>query len=192
MTAAMEGRALGAALIAALLVAGCGRLSDADALAVVRAYDSRVIEAFRTGDARPVEAVAGPEEAKKLTALVGVKRDMGIFLDARLELLVPDSVERAGGEIAVRTRERWYYQDRRLDTGEQVGQDSTDLYEMRYVLQRLDGRWVVTRVEFVAPPIVGRTQAPTGAPASVFHGVMPSAVPMDPAAPISAGAGAPR
>ena len=114
-----------------LAVAGCHGLGEARATRLVRAYNGKVIEAFRTGDARLVEGVAGPKEAKKLTGLIGVKLDQGLTLDAQLLELRVLKVERAHDAVLVETAEEWYYQERRIGSGERVGQDSRDRYHMR-------------------------------------------------------------
>jgi len=102
---------------------------------------------------------------------VGVKLDQGLTLDARLVELQPRGVERRGDEVVVTTDERWHYLDRRIGTGEQVGQDSRDHYVMRYFLRKSGKAWVVDRTEFAEKPEVGRTQVPDRAPAGAFHGM---------------------
>jgi hypothetical protein len=101
---------------------------------------------------------------------VGVRLDQGITMDARLIELQMRGVERKGDDVVVTTEERWHYLDRKIGSGEQVGQDSKDHYVMRYFLRKIDGRWVVERTEFAEKPEVGRTEVPDKAPATVFHG----------------------
>lgn len=164
--------ALARAVVPSLLaVAGCHGLGEARATRLVRAYNDKVIEAFRTGDARLVEGVAGPKEAKKLTGLIGVKLDQGLTLDAQLLELRVLKVERADDAVLVETAEEWYYRERRVGSGQQIGQDSRDYYRMRYVLRPLDKRWVVDEIQFAAPPQVGRTAVPNQAAPDVLHGV---------------------
>jgi hypothetical protein len=165
-------KTLARAVVPSLLaLAGCHGLGDARATRLVRAYNDKVIEAFRTGDARLVEGVAGPKEAKKLTGLIGVKLDQGLTLDAQLLELRVLKMERADDAVLVETAEEWYYRERRIGSGEQIGQDSRDHYRMRYVLRRLDQRWVVDEIQFAAPPQVGRTVVPNHAAPDVLHGV---------------------
>jgi hypothetical protein len=164
-------RASSSLACACLALAACRELPDADAVKLVEAYNARVIEAFRAGDAALVEPVAGPEEAKKITGLVGVKLDLGITLDAKLTALHVLGVERSGGEVQVSTDETWAYRDRRIGTGEQVGEASTDHYVMRYHLQKLQGRWVVARIEWTEPPQVGRARAETRIDVDAAHGI---------------------
>lgn len=158
--------------VLALIGLACQRgPKDAEAEEVVRRYVTLVSEAYRTGDFQVVQPVVGPDELRKIAAHVGVKLDQGITLDARMVEFRLDGVERKGEEVLVRTEERWHYLDRKIGSGEQVGQDSRDRYRMIYVLKKLDGRWVVDRTEFAEKPEVGRTVLPDKAPASSFHGV---------------------
>ena len=157
---------------ATLVVSGCRRgPSDAEAAEIVQRYDATLIEAYRSGDFRVIQPVVGADELRRVAAHVGVKLDQGITLDARLVEFRVEGVERKGDEVVVRTEERWHYLDRRVGSGEQVGQDSRDHYRMRYFLRQADKRWVVDRTEFAEKPEVGRTQVPDSAPASVFHGM---------------------
>ncbi len=156
---------------AVLVLAACGGgMSEEDAVALVRTYNSRVIEAFRTGDARLIDPITGPTDGTRLTGLIGVKTDMGFFLEAKLLELRVLGISRSRDEVTVRTEERWYYLDRRRDTGERIGQDSTDHYFMRYHIRRPEGRWVVDEIAFDKPPEVGRTELPIQLDARTAHG----------------------
>jgi hypothetical protein len=156
--ARIQGRLGNIALLALLaaMATACGRLSDDRAVALVRAYDAALIRGYREGDFQLVEPFVGPEELRKLTGLIGVKLDGGVTLDAELLGFEVLSVTRPGAEVVVETDERWYYRDRRIGTGEQVGQDSRDHYRGRYRLRAFDGNWRVAEFEFAAEPEVGR------------------------------------
>lgn len=169
---------LAAAAAVALATGGCAP-SDRELEAAVRGYVARVIEAYRTSDPAPIEPVTGLEEGRRLTALIGVKRDMGIALDARLLELAVGRIERRGDEFLVSTTERWIYRDRRIGSGEQVGQESSDQYWMRYRLRRQGKALIVLGADFERPPEVGRKEVP-GASVQVLHGVdtrAPAALP---------------
>ncbi len=160
-------------LVALAALATCGRMSDGEAVKLVQSYNAHVIDAYRADDVRLIDPVVGPGEGKKLTGLIGVKLDMGIAMDARVLEFRVLGVERRKDEVVVRTEERWYYRDLKIGTGEQVGQDSTDHYFMRYNLRKPEGRWVVDAIAFEKPPEVGRTVAPEADVASM-HGVQPT------------------
>ncbi len=158
-------------LVACTLAASvaCGP-SDADLRRAVLTYTDRVIEAYRTSDPRPIEPVTGEEEGRRITALIGVKRDMGITLDARLLELRFGEIERRGDELLVETEERWHYEDRRIGSGVRVGQDSTDRYWLRYRLRKRGGALRVEAVDFARAPEIGRKEAPAATWDSL-HGV---------------------
>ncbi len=148
------GRAL--ALVALCAFAGCRGLSDEGAVRLVRAYDDKLVEAYRTSDEQLMEGLVGPEEGKKLLGLIGVKYDMGFTLDAQLLEFKPLGVRRQEDWVEVRTEERWRYRDRKIGSGETVGGESRDHYFLTYVLKQEKGRWVVWQVRFDQPPEVGR------------------------------------
>lgn len=165
-------------LVLLLCVAGCGGVSDREARALVDNYIRAVSEAYRRSDVTLVDGVVGPLEGKRLTGLIGVRQDMGISLDAEALSVGVTEVEMSDdGKLLVRTKETWLYRDRRIGSGEQVGDESRDHYEMIYVFRKIDGRWVVDESRFAAPPQVGRSVTPWG----VEHGAMQTST--APAAP---------
>lgn len=187
------------AALAALAAAGCGsRLSETEAERLVRRYNEVVSEAYRTGDEARLPEVAGPAEASKVGATIGVKRDLGLTLDARLLELAVAGTSREGREVRVRTHERWWYQDLRLGSGERVGRDSSDTYELVYRLQRFETGWRVAAVDFAAPPRVGREVLPPAVDPRILHGIAPTdpsqgdPLPAEPRPPARAPSGAPE
>lgn len=163
-------------LVAAVHLASCtvGDRGHAEAEAAVRNYLARLSEAYRSGDESLVDPLVSEQQGRKLIGLIGVKLDAGVVLDAKLLDLQFSRVEPAGDGWIVETRERWYYADRQIGTGKQVGQDSTDSYAMRYRFVRKDGRLVLEDLEFVAEPRVGRTSTPTPTDVRVLHGLPPA------------------
>lgn len=160
------------ALGLALALLACRSFPDSEAEKLVRTYNARLIEAFRTGDERVIDGLVGDEEGKKLLGLIGVKTDMGINLDSELTGFQLLKVDRPStGVVEVLTEERWHYQNRAIGSGQIVGQPSDDHYFMRYFLARNGQSWVVAKVAFEKPPVVGRESAPNEAPAPVFHGM---------------------
>jgi len=165
------GRLVGATALAAVLAACGGTSGQDEARAAVRHYLSRLAEAYRTADAAPVDPLVGDALGRRLLGLIGVKRDLGVALDARLLDLEFTSVLVQGEAVVVETRERWYYADRKLGTGAQVGADSIDAYAMRYRFARRQGRLVLDELEFVAEPVVGRRVGPVQVEPRVLHGL---------------------
>ena len=143
----------------------CGAISDEHAETVVRRYNDRVVTAYRVGDPRAVDGAAGPAETEKLEELIRLKRERGVVLDAALLELQTLTVDRSSGvRVTVETRELWRYVDRGLASGQPVGDPVTERYRVRYVLERLDGVWLVQRVDFVEPPEVIEGPSPSRRP----------------------------
>ncbi len=158
-------------LLAGAALAACQQVSTEQATALVERYNEVVSEAYRRSDVKLVDAVVGPNEGKKLTGLIGVRFDMGLTLDSHLLALEVTGVEQTDRELRVRTRERWRYRDLKIRSGDPVGEESLDTYEMAYIFKRIDGAWLVDEIRFTAPPKIGRKTAPWGTTANVLHGV---------------------
>ncbi len=163
----------------ALAAAGChaGSVDDAAAVTLVRTYDARLIDAYRTSDVQVMEPWVGDDELRKLTGLIGVKRDMGETLDAQLLDLHVDRVARDGDGVRVFTHERWRYVPRRIGDGAPAGPESTDLYALSYRLGAVGGKERVLEVEFTEPPTIGTPVAPGRIDARDAHGLPPLEAP---------------
>lgn len=156
-----------------LLLLACKPAAHRRARALVARYNEAVCEAYRKGDIRLIDPVVGPQavDGTRLTGLIGVRADMGILLDARLEALEVLGVEEGPEDLQVRTRERWQYRDVEAKTGRQVGEASVDHYEMLYHFKKLKGAWMVEETKFAATPQVGRKEIPWGLDARDAHGM---------------------
>jgi hypothetical protein len=153
-----------------------GGVSKAQARRLVERFNQVVSEAYRRGDVTLIDPVVGPNtvEGKRLTGLIGVRLDLGITLDAELLDLDVTGVERSGDVLQVRTKERWRYRDRKIGSGEQVGEESSDSYELLYTFRQFDKVWMVAETQFTSPPQVGRKAAPWAADVKTLHGFAPA------------------
>lgn len=160
------------------LFLACGRVSNREAKALVTRYNAVVCEAYRQNDIRLIDSVVGAKapDGTRLTGLIGVRMDMGLILDAKLETLEVTKVDQAPEDLRVGTREQWHYRDLKADTRQQVGQASTDRYEVLYHFKKEKGVWMVEDVQFTAPPQVGRQNTPWKMDVRDAHG-LPSASP---------------
>jgi hypothetical protein len=160
------------AALLGLTTVGCRSRDDATgARAAVQRYLDKTIEAYRVSDAALMDPYVNEQQGRKLTGLIGVKRDAGVYLDAMLLSIEYTLAERRGDRWVVETRERWAYRDRKIGSGQQVGDESLDSYQMRYTFSRDGRRWVLEDLEFTAPPVVGRKSAPIPVDARILHGV---------------------
>ncbi|MHB0968491.1 MAG: hypothetical protein ACYC7A_08895 [Thermoanaerobaculia bacterium] len=142
--------------LACFALAACNRETAAIRKAVP-AYNDALISAFRTGDLEGIRRTAGAEEAKKIEALVDLKRAGGFVLESELTSFAIDAIDRVGPDGAnVRTSETWRYHDRALTPGTPPGTKFVARMTMQYSMERRDGHWYVTQVrtltnEFLEP-----------------------------------------
>jgi len=158
-------------LLLAVALTGCHPSSVQQARQLIERYNQVVSEAYRRGDVKLIDPVVGPNEGKKLTGLIGVRLDMGLTLDSQLLSLEVTGVEKSRDELRVTTKEHWRYRDRKIGTGEQVGEESLDSYEMLYVFKKTGPTWLVDEIRFSSPPQVGRKQTPWLANRESVHGI---------------------
>ncbi len=153
-----------------LMLTSCGQRVDTnDARRLVKRYNTVVSEAYRRADIKLIDSVVSDNEGKKLTGLIGVRLDMGLTMDASLLELEMISVEQDDKSLRVRTKEQWYYRDLKIGTGEQVGPDSYDSYEMMYFFVHDNDKWLVDKIEFAGPPQVGREVQPWTSDVRTLH-----------------------
>jgi hypothetical protein len=154
-----------------VLNTACGRVSKSGARQLVEKYNEVVSEAYRRGDVRLIDPVVGPDEGKKITGLIGVRSDMGLTMDSHLLSLDVTGCEQSGTSLRVHTREKWKYRNLQIGTGRQAGNESEDNYEMTYYFIRESDRWLVNKIEFATPPLIGSTNGPWTANAAAMHGM---------------------
>ena len=137
-------------------------------------YNAVVCEAYRKGDIQIIDSVVGLDapDGKRLTGLIGVRQDMGLSLDAKMESLEITGVEQAKDGLRIRTKEIWNYRDLKVDTGQQVGEASADRYEMLYHFRKQKGAWMVEETQFTSPPQVGRKEVPWTMDAREAHAMV--------------------
>lgn len=142
----------------AITMSSCQQAAEIDARELVVRYNRVVCEAYRRGDVKLIDAVVAPNsrDGKNIAGLIGVRLDMGQILDAHLISLEITGIERSREATRVRTKESWRHRDLKIGTGEQIGDESFDSYEMLYVFRKFNTEWLLDETCFVAPPEVSR------------------------------------
>lgn len=160
-------------LVGMVALAACKRVDEEEAKGAVMRYLDKLAQAYRASDEEIVDPFVTERLGRKLTGLIGVKRDVNLVLDSTLLGIEFERFARDGDAIVVDTHERWHYRDVQIGTGAQAGEASTDEYRMRYRLVRQAGQLKVDETAFRAEPVVGRKSAPMAIPTRKAHGLPP-------------------
>lgn len=131
------------ALAGAWLACAACTPGRAEVVEAVRAYDAALATAYRTGDAGPLSRFADPDEVRRVTVLLEIKKESGLVLESALESFEATRVEVRGAEATVTTAERWRYHDRPLDPTRPAGEVHLADMVLSYRLAREGGAWKV-------------------------------------------------
>lgn len=130
----------------------CGRagesVRDHEVKTAVWRYNQQLPQAYRRGSAALLEAAATIDEARRVEDVIGFLGQGRMVMDARQEQLEAEPPRFTGEDRAeLVTTEVWWYRHHRPDTGEVVQAPRRVQYRNRYKLLRIEGRWLVDRLE---------------------------------------------
>jgi hypothetical protein len=127
--------------------AACTSPAAREGEAAVRRYNEVAIAAYRANDPSRLREVATAREARKVFALVDLKKASEVVLESTLLRLSVKGIERISDErMTVETEERWRYHDRPLQPGVPPGSELLADMHVRYDVFREDGAWKVSGV----------------------------------------------
>jgi hypothetical protein len=137
-----------------LLPVACGRSSErvaADEKAIrqlLTDYTTRMAEAYRTGDARPLAEVATPREVTRVQTRIRDLADQGRALHPVLQRLAVEDIDVFSSSAAtVTTIETWDLEVVALGSGLKVSEAPDQENHLAYSLIRDGGHWkVLTRL----------------------------------------------
>ena len=145
-----------AAALAALLLsiaAACGPAArsplDQAVTAAVQRYNEALVGAYARADAGALALVATPGEQQRVEDLIGFLSQGRMVLDARQESFElrggarEERPDRASADVS----EVWWYRHVVPATGEVKQAPRRVRYVNRYNLVRVDGRWLVDRLQ---------------------------------------------
>lgn len=139
-------------VLGCLLLSGCTTRSrpvegEAEVTDAVRAYNERLAEGMRTLDMNALSGVATKEQATSEYVQMAALGETGVRLDAVLRDIVFESVAFSGESSAtVTTTETWDYRHLSIETSETVRVEQGVVYRLRYALDLLNERWLVSGV----------------------------------------------
>ncbi len=115
----------------------------------VAEYNKRLAEAYRTSDIKPLDGIAGPADLRKVTLVIDINKQKGVYLDSKLLNLKVEKMERPSKDSAqVWTTENWEYIYRNIKGNSPTGEAKRENYELVYYLGYREGHWWVERVKW--------------------------------------------
>jgi hypothetical protein len=143
-------------LLLLLAVGGCQQPAGKQFEIVIRDYNKEAINAYRTGDTKPLRAFASEKESNKVQVLVDIKRNNGLILESELQKLeILESKKSSVDVWTVRTKERWSYHDQPMKAGQPPGKTIIADMVLVYTLQQGKAEWKVENVKAESTSYLG-------------------------------------
>lgn len=139
-------------LLACAILAGCDRQKSdgSDIEKVIRRYNILLAEGYRTQNMNTLQEVTTREQAVKLYHHMAALGEGRLRLESQLKKMSMKKIERRDPSHAVvETEEVWDFTHYRMDTGEKYAEERDFVYRMGYILQKSDGRWIITEINTI-------------------------------------------
>lgn len=135
-----------AALLALLVISGCAQWKERKNVrdAVVR-YNTLLADGYRKLNMGPVNEAATEDIAARAFYHMAALGEARIKMDPALKSITFSRIKLFSDKAEASTEEKWDYTYINLDTGKPEFQNSIT-YEMRYLLKKVNGRWLVAGV----------------------------------------------
>lgn len=138
--------------VAFVELGGCNRQKSdgSDIVEVIRRYNTLLTEGYRTQNMNPLQEVTTREQAVKLYHHMAALGEGRLRLDSHLKKLTVTKTEQPEpGRALMETEEVWDFTHYRTDSGEKYAEERDFVYRMGYILQKKDGRWLITGVNTI-------------------------------------------
>lgn len=139
---------LGSCYLLVLILQGCTG-SELELENTVRAYNRKYSEALAGEGESVMEFFVTPRQKKRIGSLiVSIRKDKRLLVTELTFIeFEGTSVSEGANEASVRTRERWENHFIDLRTRKRLTDTEESSYRSIYHMVRMDGRWVVDRIE---------------------------------------------
>lgn len=118
---------------------------------LVRRYNQLVIQGYRNQNMNPMQEVTNEEQARKLYHHMAALGEAQLRMESELKSIVFKKTDlRGSSEATVETEETWDFCHRRMVTNEKFAEEKDFIYRMGYILNKKDGRWLITRVNTIS------------------------------------------
>jgi len=134
-----------------LLATACGEgesIAEHEVAVAVRRYNQALTMAYARAAPELLDGRATRAEMQRVADTIGFLAQGGRVMDARQETFQQGEVRFAGDDRAtIEAAETWWYRHRVPNTDDIRQAPRRVRYETRYHLTRVEGRWVVDRLE---------------------------------------------
>lgn len=118
---------------------------------IIRRYNQLVIQGYQKQDMNPMQEVTTEEHARKLYHHMSALAEGKLRMESKLKDIKFKNIDqRSSTEATVETEEIWDFTHYRMDTSEKYAEEKDFIYRMGYILNKKDGRWIITNVNTVS------------------------------------------
>lgn len=135
-----------------VILVGCTNNKDTKEIEnLIRRYNHLVIQGYQRQDMNPMQEVTTEEHARKLYHHMSALGEGKLRMESKLKEIKFKSIDqRSNTEAAVETEETWDFTHYRMNTNEKYAEEKNFIYRMGYILNRKDGRWMITNVNTIS------------------------------------------
>jgi hypothetical protein len=136
-----------------VLLSGCADKTGASGEIenIIRRYNYLVIQGYRNQDMNPLQEVTTEEQARKLYHHMAALGEGKLRMESKLKDIKFKSIDqRSSAEATVETEETWDFTHHRMANNEKYAEEKDFIYRMGYILNKKDGRWVITHVNTIS------------------------------------------
>ena len=117
---------------------------------IVKRYTQLLIEGYSTMNMTPMQEVATEGQATKLYHHMAALKEGGNRMLSNLKTIEFQEVSLPSPDKAVvKTKEIWDYTHVDLASGKKFAEEKDFIYEMGYILEKQNERWIITNVNAV-------------------------------------------
>ncbi|MCL4537845.1 MAG: hypothetical protein M1610_09675 [Nitrospirae bacterium] len=137
-------------LIFELLLSACTQIEKAKDVTLVKdavmRYNKGLIEAAKTGNVESLKGMASDDVLRRLYHWIAAWEDSDLYMDATAKDIKFKNINIIGQTARVLTAEDWIYEYKSIKTKRVALPASGIYYEMEYILQKRDNKWVITAI----------------------------------------------
>ena len=139
-------------LLSVMLIGCTNKSSNAGEIEnTIRRYNVLLIQGYQKQDMNPMQEVTTEEHARKLYHHMSALGEGKLRMESKLKGIKFKVVDQnSSTEATVETEETWDFTHYRMATNEKYAEEKDFIYRMGYILNKKDGRWIITNVNTIS------------------------------------------